>query len=125
MPSHTGTCTHAGTWTHTDKAEHERGRYLVSSSSFHRHAYTRAHTHHAHMKVRIEYFCWVTLTGKIIQVGGVLLLFCSVLFFKTGFLCVSLAVLEPVLYIRLVSNSQRSTCLCLSASLPLPPECWD
>jgi hypothetical protein len=37
-------------------------------------------------------------------------------FFKTGFLCVALAVLELTLF-RLASNSE----ICL----PLPPECWD
>ena len=36
-------------------------------------------------------------------------------FFKTGFLCVALAVLEFTLWTRLASNSERS----------LPPECWD
>jgi hypothetical protein len=38
-------------------------------------------------------------------------------FFKTGFLCVALAVLELTLQIRLASNSE--------IRLPLPPKCWD
>jgi hypothetical protein len=33
-------------------------------------------------------------------------------FFKTGFLCVVLAVMELDLYARLASNSERSLCLC-------------
>ena len=42
-------------------------------------------------------------------------LFCFVLFFETGFLCIALAVLELTLQTRLASNSE----ICL----PLPPEC--
>jgi hypothetical protein len=42
--------------------------------------------------------------------GGGILVCClfSLVFFKTGFLCVALAVLEFALYIRLTLNSQRS-----------------
>jgi hypothetical protein len=46
----------------------------------------------------------------------VVVLFCFVLFcfvFKTGFLCVALAILELTLWARLASNSE----ICL----PLPP----
>jgi hypothetical protein len=43
-----------------------------------------------------------------------LFVFC---FFKTGFLCIALAVLELTLSTRLASNSE----ICL----PLPPEHWD
>ena len=47
-----------------------------------------------------------------------LLFFCFVLFvfFKTGFLCVALAVLELTLQTRLSSNSE--------IHLPLPSKCW-
>jgi hypothetical protein len=38
-------------------------------------------------------------------------------FFKTGFLCIALAVLELTLWTRLASN--------LEIHLPLPLECWD
>ena len=38
-------------------------------------------------------------------------------FFETGFLCVSLAVLELILYTRLALNTE--------IRLPLPPKCWD
>jgi hypothetical protein len=34
----------------------------------------------------------------------------------TGFLCIALAVLKLALQIRLASNSQRSTCLCLPSA---------
>ena len=40
-------------------------------------------------------------------------------FFKTGFLCISLAVLELILCTRKTLNSQQSTCLCSI------PQYWD
>jgi hypothetical protein len=50
---------------------------------------------------------------------GQYFLFCFVLFcfFETGFLCVTLAVLELTLQTRLASNSE--------ILLPLPSKCWD
>ena len=45
------------------------------------------------------------------------LVFCFVLFFETGFLCIALAVLELTLETRLASNSEIRR--------PLPPKCWD
>jgi hypothetical protein len=44
-------------------------------------------------------------------------LFVCLIFFKTGFLCIVLAILQLTLYTRLASNSE--------IHLPLPPECWD
>lgn len=37
-------------------------------------------------------------------------------FFKSGFLYVTLAILELTLYVRLASNSQKSSCLCLPSA---------
>ena len=42
---------------------------------------------------------------------------CLFWFFKTGFLCIALAVLGLTLYTRLALNSE--------IPLPLPPKCWD
>ena len=46
-----------------------------------------------------------------------LFLFCFLLFFETGFLCVALAVLEFTFWTGLASSSE--------VRLPLPPQCWD
>lgn len=47
---------------------------------------------------------------RALFVDVVVLFFCFVV---TGFLCVSLAVLELILYTRLTSNSRKFTCLYL------------
>jgi hypothetical protein len=61
-------------------------------------------------------FCFVVVVH--------LFLFCWFLyfiFFKTGPLCITLAILEFALYTRLVSDSE----ICLPLPLPLPPQCWE
>jgi hypothetical protein len=70
------------------------------------------------MKPRVQSLVWF-LKGdrKRFFLFVCLFFFCFVLFFKRGFLCIALAVLELTLQTRLASNSE----ICL----PLPPECWD
>lgn len=69
--------------------------------------------------------CWDQLKSPIMHASDVLLRYTpkheifksvSIQFFKTGFLCITLAILERALQTRLPSNSQRSTCFCFTSA---------